>query len=185
MIHMNLFQNINRLPDIENKFMVTKILQARLQHYVNRELPDVQAGFRKGSGTRDQIAICWVIEKAREIQRNIYFCFIEYAKAFVWITTNCGKFFKRWENQTTLFASWETCIQAKKLQSATVRTGHGTTDLFQIGKEVCQGSIPSPCLFNLYLEYIMWNARLDELKLELRLPGEISITSDMQIIPPL
>ena len=85
--------------------MVTKILQARLQHYVNRELPDVQAGFRKGSGTRDQIAICWVIEKAREIQRNIYFCFIEYAKAFVWITTNCGKFFKRWENQTTLFAS--------------------------------------------------------------------------------
>ena len=85
--------------------MVTKILQARLQHYVNRELPDVQAGFRKGSGTRDQIAICWVIEIAREIQRNIYFCFIEYAKAFVWITTNCGKFFKRWENQTTLFAS--------------------------------------------------------------------------------
>ena len=103
---MNLFQNINRLPDIENKFMVTKILQARLQHYVNREIPDVQAGFRKGSGTRDQITnICWVIEKAREIQRNIYFCFIEYAKAFVWITTNCGKFFKRWENQTTLFAS--------------------------------------------------------------------------------
>ena len=70
-----------------------KILQARLQHYVNRELPDVQAGFRKGGGTRDQIAnICWIIEKVREFQENIYFCVIDYAKAFVWITTNCGKF---------------------------------------------------------------------------------------------
>ena len=152
MIHMNLFQNINRLPDIENKFMVTKILQARLQHYVNREIPDVQAGFRKGSGTRDQITnICWVIEKAREIQRNIYFCFIEYAKAFVWITTNCGKFFKRWENQTTLFASWETCIQAKKLQSATVRTGHGTTDTCsKLGKKCVKAVYCHP----VYLTYI-------------------------------
>ena len=79
-----------------------KILQARLQQYVNCELPDVQAGFRKGRGTRDQIAnICWIIEKAREFQKNIYFCFIDYAKAFVWITTNCGKFFKRWEYQIT------------------------------------------------------------------------------------
>ena len=70
-----------------------KILQARLQHYVNRELPDVQAGFRKGGVTRDQIAnICWIIEKVRELQENIYFCVIDYAKAFVWITTNCGKF---------------------------------------------------------------------------------------------
>ena len=82
-----------------------EILQARLQWYVNRELPDVQAGFRKGRGTRDQIAnIRWIIEKAREFQRNIY-CFIDYAKAFVWITTNCGKFLKRWEYQTTLPAS--------------------------------------------------------------------------------
>ena len=80
-----------------------KILQARLQHYVNRELPDVQAGFRKGRGTRDQIAnILWMMEKAREFQKNIYFCFIDYAKPFVQITTNCGKFFKRWEYQTTL-----------------------------------------------------------------------------------
>ena len=78
------------------------ILQARLQQYVNRELRDVQAGFRKGRGTRDQIAnIRWIIEKAKEFQKNIYFCFIDYAKAFVWITTNCEKFLKRWEYQTT------------------------------------------------------------------------------------
>ena len=84
-----------------------KILQARVQQYMNCELPDVQAGFRKGRGTRDQIAnICWIIEKAREFQKNIYFCFIEYVKALtVWIITNCGKFFKRWEYQTTLPSS--------------------------------------------------------------------------------
>ena len=98
--------------------IMLKILQARLQQYMNHELPDVQAGFRKGRGTRDQIAnICWIIEKAREFQKNIYFCFIEYAKALtVWITTNCGKFFKRWEYQTTWPASWETCMQVRKQQ---------------------------------------------------------------------
>ena len=85
--------------------------------YVNHELPDVQAGFRKGRGTRDQIAnICWIIEKAREFQKNIYFCFIDYAKVFVWITTNCGKFLKRWEYQTTWSACWEICMQVKKQQ---------------------------------------------------------------------
>ena len=79
-----------------------KILQARLQLFMNYELPDVPSGFRKGRGTRDQIAnICWIMEKAREFQKNIYFFFIDYAKAFVWITTNCGKFFKRWKYQTT------------------------------------------------------------------------------------
>ena len=79
-----------------------KILQARLQQYKNCELPDVQAGFRKGRSTRDQIAnIGWIIEKAREFQKNTYFCFIDYAKVFVWITTNCGKFLKRWKYQTT------------------------------------------------------------------------------------
>ena len=83
-----------------------KILQARLQQYMNHELPDVQAGFRKGKGTRDQIvSIHWIMEKEREFQKNIYVCFIDYAKAFVCITTNCGKFFKRWEYQTTLPAS--------------------------------------------------------------------------------
>ena len=96
-----------------------KILQARLQQYVNCERPDVQAGFRKGRGTRDQIAnIHWIMEKAREFQKNIYFCFIDYAKAFdfVWITTNCGKFLKSWEYQTTWPASWEACMQVRKQQ---------------------------------------------------------------------
>ena len=98
-----------------------KILQARLQQYVNCELPDVQTGFRKGRGTRDQIGnIHWIIEKAREFQKSIYFCFIDYTKAFdyvdLWITANCGKFFKRWEYQTTGPASWEICMQVKKQQ---------------------------------------------------------------------
>ena len=95
-----------------------KILQARLQQYVNCELLDVQAGFRKGRGTRDQIAnMCWIIKKAREFQKNIYFCFIDYAKPLtVWTTINCEKFFTRWEYQTTWYASWEICVQVKKQQ---------------------------------------------------------------------
>ena len=94
-----------------------KILQARLQYYVNHELPDVQAGFRKGRGTRDQIAnIRWNIKKAREFKKNIYFCFIDYAKAFDCVDHNCGKFLKRWEYQTTWPASWEICMQVKKQQ---------------------------------------------------------------------
>ena len=99
-------------------------LQARLQQYVNQELPDVQAGFRKSRGTRDQIAnICWIIEKAREFQKNICFCFIDYAKAFDCGSQQTGKFLKRWEYGITLPASWEICMQVKKQ----VRTGHGTT----------------------------------------------------------
>ena len=97
-----------------------KILQARLQQYVNWELPDVQVGFRKGRGTRDQIAnMHWIIEKARQFQKNIYFCFITYVinyPHFVWITTNCGKFLKRQEYQTTWSASWEVYMQVKKQQ---------------------------------------------------------------------
>ena len=93
--------------------VMLKNLQARLQQYMNHELPDVQAGFRKGRGTRDQIAnICWIMEKAREFQKNIYFCFIDYVKAFVWITTHCGQFFTRWEYQ----AFWEICMRVKKQQ---------------------------------------------------------------------
>ena len=90
-----------------------KILQATLQQYVNKELPDVQSRFRKGRGTRDQIVnICWVIEKEREFQKNIYFCFINYAKAFDCVDhKTCGKFWKRWEYQTTWPASWEICMQ--------------------------------------------------------------------------
>ena len=99
-----------------NKVML-KILPARLQQYVNHEIPDVQAGFRKGRGTRDQIAnMRWIIKKAIEFQKNIYFCFIDYAKAFVWVTINCGKFWKRWEYQTTWPASWEICMQVRKQQ---------------------------------------------------------------------
>ena len=98
--------------------IMLKILQASLQQYVNRELPSVQVGFRKGRGTRDQIAnIRWIIKKAREFQKNIYFCFIDYAKAFDCVDhKNCGKFFKRWEYQTIWPASWEICIQVKKQQ---------------------------------------------------------------------
>ena len=95
--------------------VMLKIFLARLQQYMNRELPDVQAGFRKGRGTRDQIAnIRWIIEKARKFQKNIYFCFIDYAKVFVWITIYCGKFWKRWEHQTTWPASWEMYMQVRK-----------------------------------------------------------------------
>ena len=95
--------------------VMLKILQARLQQYVNPELPDVQARFTKGRGTRDQIGnICWIIAKAREFQKNIYFCFIDFAKVFtVWITTNCGKFLKRWKYQSTVSAL---CMQVKKQQ---------------------------------------------------------------------
>ena len=105
--------------------VMLKILQARLQQYMNRELPDVQAEFRKGRGTWDQIAsIHWIIEKAREFQKVIYFCFVDYTKALlikgtaltVWTTINCGKFQKRWEYQTTWPASWETCMQVRKQQ---------------------------------------------------------------------
>ena len=98
--------------------VMLKILKARFPQYVNRELPDAQAGYRKGRGTRDQIAnICWIIEKAREFQKNIYFCFIDYAKAFDCVDHNrLWKFLKRWEYQTTLPASWEICMQVKKQQ---------------------------------------------------------------------
>ena len=155
-----------------------KILQASLQHYVNHELPDVQAGFKKGRG---QIAnICWIIEKAREFQKNI--CFIDYAKAFDCVDHNkLWKILKKMEIPDHL-----TCLLRNLYagQEATGRTGHGPTDWFQIGKGVHQGCILSPCLFNLYAEYIMINAGLYKAQAG-RLLGEISITSDMQMIPPL
>ena len=98
--------------------VMLKIIQARLQQYVNREFPDVQAGLRKGRGARDPIAnICGIIRKARKFQKNIYFCFIDYAKALtLWITTNCGKLWKRWDYQTTWPASWEICMQVMNQQ---------------------------------------------------------------------
>ena len=149
----------------------------------NRELPDVQAGFRKGRGTRDQIAnICWIIEKAREFQNNIYFCFTDYAKDFDCVDhNNLWKILKEMGIPDHL-----TCLLRNLYgsQEATIRSGHGT-DWFQIGKGVWQGCILSPCLFNLYVEYILWNARLDEAQAESRLLGDKSTTSDMQMTPPL
>ena len=138
-----------------------KILQASLQQYVNCELQDVQAGFRKGRGTRDQTAnIHWIIEKARQFQKNIYFCFIDYTKAF-----DCVNHNKLWKIlQEMGIPDHLTCLLRNLYagQEATVGTGHGTTDWFQIGKGVCQGCVLSSCLFNLYAEYIIRNARLDK-----------------------
>ena len=162
--------------------IMLKILKARLQQHVNHKLPDVQAGFRKGRGTRDQIVnIRWIIEKAREFQKNIYFCFIDYAKAFDCVDHN--KLWKILQEMGTL--DHLPCLLRNLYagQKATVRTGHGTTDWFQIGKGVCQGCILSPYLFNLYAEDIMGNSRWMKHKLESRLPGEISITSDVQMTP--
>ena len=147
-----------------------KVLQARLQQYVNHELLDVQAVFRKGRGTRDQIAnICWIMEKAREFQKNIYFCFIDYAKAFDSVDhRKLWKFLQEME-----IPDHPTCLLRNLYsgQEATVRIGHGTTDWFQIGKGVRQGCILSPCLFNLYAEYIMQNARLDEAQTGIKIAG--------------
>ena len=147
-----------------------KILQARLQQYVNRELPYVQAGFRKGRGTRDQIAnIRWIMEKAREFQKNIYFCFIDYAKTF-----DCVDHNKLLKIQKEMgIPDHLTCLLRNLYagQEETVRTGHGTTDWFQIGKWVRQGCILSPCLFNLYAEYIMKNAGLDEAQAGIKIAG--------------
>ena len=156
----SVYQLLIALISHASKVML-KILQARLQQYVNRQLPDVQAGFRKGRGTRDQIAnICWIIKKAREFQKNIYFCFIDYAKAF-----DCVDHNKLWEIlQEMGIPDHLTCLLRNLYadQEATGRTGHGTTDWFQIGKGVRQGCILSPSLFNFYAEYIMRNAGLEE-----------------------
>ena len=215
-----------------------KIPQARLQQYMNQELPDVQAGFIKGKGTRDQIAniqwiiekvrefqknfcfidytkafdcvdhnklwkllkeigipdhltcllrnlyagqeatvrtrhqianICWIIKKAREFQKNIYFCFIDYAKVFACVDHN-----KLWKSLKEMgIPDHLTCLLRNLYagQDATVRTGHGTTDWFQIGKGAHQGCILSPCLFNFYAEYIMRNARLEEAQAGIKIGG--------------
>ena len=143
-----------------SKVMI-KILQARLQQYVNGELPDVQAGFRKGKGTRNQMAnIHWIIKKAREFQKNIYFCFIDYAKAF-----HCVDYHKLWKILKELRIPDHLICLLRNLyagQEATVRTAHRTMIWFQIRKGVHQGCILAPCIFNLHAEYIMRNTGLDE-----------------------
>ena len=150
----------NALISHASKVSLT-IIQSRLQQYMNHELADVQSGFRKGRGTRDQIAnICWIIQTAREFQKNVYFCFIDFAKTF-----DCVDHYKLWKILQEMGIPDHLICLLRNLyagQEATVRTGHETTDWFQIGKGVRQGCILSPCLFNLYAEYIMRNAGLKE-----------------------
>ena len=161
-----------------------KILQARLQQNMNHEFPDVQAGFRKGRGTRDQIAnIHWIIKKTREFQKNIYFCFIDYAKAF-----NCVDHKKLWKIMKEIgIPDHLTCLLRNLYagQEATIRTGHGTTGWFQIGKGLCQGCILSPCLFNFYAEYIMRNAGLEEAQAGIKIAGRNINNISMQMTPRL
>ena len=161
-----------------------KILQARLQQYVNREIPDVQAGFRKGRGTRDQISnIRWIMEKGREFQKSIYFCFIDYAKVF-----DCADHNKLWKILQEMGIPDDLTYLLINLyadQEAKVRTGYGTTDWFQIGKGVRQGVHCHPAYLtsmqSTSCEMLGWMKH----KLESRLSGEISVISDMQVTPPL
>ena len=137
---------------------------------MNHELPDVQAGFRKGRGIRDQIAnICWIIEKAREFQKNIYFCFIDYTEVF-----DCVDHNKLWKILKEMGIPDHPICLLRNLYAGhetTVRTGHGTTDWFQIGKGVRQGYMLSPCLFNLCADYIMRNAGLEEVQAGIKIAG--------------
>ena len=146
--------------------VMLKILQARLQDYVNHEPPDAQSGFRKDRGTRGLIAnIHWIIKKAGEFQKNIYFCIFDYAKAF-----DCVDHHQLWKILKEMgIPDHLTCLLRKLYagQEATVRTGHGRTDWFQIGKGVRQGCIWSPCLCNLYAEYIMRNTGLEVAQAEI------------------
>ena len=146
-----------------------QVLQARLQQYVICELPDVQAGFRKGRGTTDQIVnICWIIKKAKQFHKNIYFCFIDYIKAF-----DCVDHNKLWKILKEMgIPDHLTCLLRNLYagQEETVRIGHGTTDLFQIGKGVHQGCILSPCLFN-YAVYIMRKTGLEEAQAGIKIAG--------------
>ena len=157
--------------------VMLKILQARLQQYVNCELPDVQAGFKKAEEPEIKMPTSiWSSRKWESSRKTSTSALLTIPKPLtVWITTNCGKFFKRWESQTTSPASWAVCMQVRN-QETTVRTGHGATVWFQIGKGVHLGCILSRCLFNVKC----WVE-----KLKSRLPGEISITSDMQMTLPL
>ena len=164
--------------------VMLKILQATFQQYMNCELPD-QAGFIKGRRTRDQIAnILWIMEKAREFQENIYICFVDYVKTFDCVNHHkMWKILKEIETPDHLFCLLRNLYAG---QEATVRTGHGTTDWFQIEKGVCQGCILSPCLFNLYAEYIMRNPGLEEaqagIKISRRNINNLRYTDDTTLI---
>ena len=172
-------RNVQTSPQLHSSHTL-----AQASMYMNHELPDVRDGFRKGRGTRDKIVnICWIIEKAREFQKNIHFCFIDYTEAFDYVDHN-----KLWKILKEMgIPDHLTCLLRNLYadQEATVRTRHGTIGWFKIGKGVCQGCILSPCLFNLYAEYIMRNAGLEEAQAGIQIAGEISITSDMQMTTPL
>ena len=161
-----------------------KILQARLQQYMNCELPDVPVGFRKDRGTRNQIAnIHWIIKKAREFQKNIYFFFVDYAKAFNCVDhSKLWKILQEWEYQTTLPASWEICMQVKKQMlepDMEQKTGS------KLGKEYVKAVYCHPAyvtsMQSISCKILSWMKH----KLESRLPEEISITSDIEMTPPL
>ena len=161
-----------------------KILQARLQQYVNHELPDVQAGFRKGRGTRDKISnICWIMEKAREFQKKSTSALLTMPMPLtVWITINCGKFRKRWEYQTTWPASWETYMQVRRLQlELDMEWQTGSKQEKEYVKAVYCHPAYLTSVQSTSWETLGWKKH----KLESRLPGEISVTSDMQMTPPL
>jgi len=146
-----------------------KILHARLQHYANQEIPAVQARFRSGRGTRDQIASIRIIEKAREFQETSTSLSSTMTKPLiVWIIINCGKLLKRWEYQVNLICLLRNLYEG---QEATVRTPYGTTDEFKIEKGAGQGCLLSPCLFKLYTEHIIRNAMLDELQIGIKVGG--------------
>ena len=164
--------------------VMLKILQARLQQYMNWDFPDIQAEFRKDRGTRDQIVdIHWIIQKAGEFQKNIYFSFIDYVKAFDYVDHN-----KLWKILKEMgIPAHFTCLLRNLYagQESRVRTGRGTRDWFQIGNGICQGCIMSSCLFKFYVEYLMRNAGRDEAQAGIKIAREISLTLDIQMIPPL
>ena len=163
--------------------VMLKLFQTRLQQYVKHELPDVEAGFRKGKGTRDQIAnIHWIIKKAKEFQKNIYLRFIDYAKDFDWVD---HKKLRKILEELGIPDHLACLLRNLYTDQEKVRSGHGTTDWFQIEKRVRQRHIFSPFLFNSYSEYIIQSTGLDIAQAGIRLPGEISITPDMQMTPPL
>ena len=148
--------------------VMLKIVQAGLQQYMSQELPDVQAGFRKGRGIRDQIVnICWITEKAREFQKHIYFCFTDYVKAFV----DHNKLWKILQEMGISDYLTHILRNLYAGQETTVRTGHGTMNWFQIEKGIPQSCIWSPCLFNFYAECIMQNAELDESQAGIKIVG--------------
>ena len=162
-------QTMAQLHSQASKVML-KILQARLQQYVNRELPDVQAGFRKGRGTRDQTAnICWTSKKQESSRKTSISALLTTIKAF-----DCVDHSKLWKILKEMGTPDHLTCLLRNLhagQKATVRTGHGTTDWFQIGKGVRQGCIWSPCSFNLYAEYITRNVELEEAQAGIKIAG--------------